>query len=189
MPRATRRVARGPVSIGETILRSSRIVIWRAVFLLVALTAILAGCALSRAGSPTSSSCDGIDAQLGGCDANRPTFAGADCQAVGRETGRQLNDRLLAIYRGPEAVGNESRAVRASHVMTVTTSLANAYLRQIGIIKKCGVDEFMAAAQTEFSSDFKTLAGTYLNDGPPVTFDEWLAEWRSVVRIIDMEEG
>lgn len=62
-------------------------------------------------------------------------------------------------------------------------------LRQIGIIKKCGVDEFVAAAQSEFSNDFQALAGTYLNDGAPATFADWLAEWRSVVRIIDMEEG
>lgn len=162
--------------------------VWRVVLLAVVVV-VLAGCGLSVGGSSTSSSCDGIDAQLGGCDPNRPSFRGIDCESVGRETGRQLNDRLLAIYRGPEVVGNESRAVRASHVMTVTTSLANAYLRQIGIIKACGVDEFMAAAQTEFSSDFHTMAGTYLNDGPPMTFEDWLAEWRSVVRIIDMEEG
>lgn len=163
--------------------------IWHAGVLLAIVAFVLAGCGLSVGGSPTSSSCDGIDAQLGGCDTNRPAFAGADCQAVGRETGRQLNDRLLAIYRGPEVVGNETRAVRANHVMTVTTSLANAYLRKIGIIKACGVDEFMAAAQAEFSGDFKAMAGTYLYDGPPATFEDWLAEFRSVVRIIDMEEG
>ncbi len=170
-------------------MRRQWIEIWRVTFFLVVVAVIVAGCGLSVGGSPTSSSCDGIDAQLGGCDPNRPSFTGIDCDSVGRETGRQLNDRLLTIYRGPEVVGNETRAIRANHVMTVTTSLANAYLRKIGIIKACGVDEFIAAAESEFSSDFRNLAGTYLNDGPPMTFEDWLVEWRSVVAIIDMEEG
>jgi hypothetical protein len=158
-----------------------------AVFIMV--LALVAGCALSNTGSPTSSSCDGIDAQLGGCDPDRPTFVGQTCEAVGRETGKHLNDRLLVIYRGSATAGNESRAVRANHVMTVTTTLANAHLRSIGIIKECGVDEFMAAANDEFTAEFKRLAGVYLNDGPAMTFDDWLAEWKSVVQIIDMEEG
>lgn len=109
-------------------MRRQWIEIWRATFFLAIVAVILAGCGLSVGGSPTNSRCDGIDAELGGCDANRPTFVGADCQAVGRETGRQLNDRLLAIYRGPEVVGTEPRAIRANHVMTVTTSVANACL-------------------------------------------------------------
>ena len=171
------------------IVRMHRSVPWKSVVWLVILTAALSGCVLSGVRSPTSSSCDGIDAKLGGCEANQPAFTGADCRAVGRETGSQLNDRLLAIYHGPDVVGNETRAVRANHVMTAATSLANAYLRQIGIIKECSVDEFVAAAQPEFSNDFQALAGTYLNDGAPATFGDWLAEWRSVVRIIDMEEG
>jgi hypothetical protein len=73
--------------------------------------------------------------------------------------------------------------------MTVTTSLANAYIRSIGIVASCDLEEFVAAGQTQFDAEFKRLAGVYLNDGPPATFDDWLAEWRSVARAIDMEEN
>lgn len=165
--------------------RSTR---WWTGLALVALVLAVGGCTLPS-GSAGDSSCDGIDAQLGGCDANLPVFVGTTCEAVGSETGRELNDRLLAVYHGPEEANDASRAVRAHQVMTVTTSLANAHLRSIGIIAECGLDEFVAAGESQFSPEFKELAGVYLNDGPPATFEDWLAEWRSVARMIDMEEN
>lgn len=140
-------------------------------------------------GSPGDSSCDGIDAQLGGCDADRAVFTGSTCAEVGTETGRELNYRLLAVYHGADAVNDESKAVRANHVMTVTTSLANQHLRSIGIVATCGLEEFVSAAETQFSVEFKQEAGAYLYDGASASFDDWLAEWQSVARIIDMDEG
>jgi hypothetical protein len=162
--------------------------LWTTCIALAVLVFVVAGCSPASE-STGGASCGGIDAQLGGCDSDLPVFVGQTCEEVGSETGRQLNDRLLAIYHGPDDVDDETRAVRANHVMTVTTSLANAYLRSIGIVASCGLDAFVAAGETQFEADFKRLAGVYLNDGPPATFDDWLAEWRSVARVIDMEEN
>ena len=65
---------------------------------------------------------------------------------------------------------------------------ANLHLRRIGIIAQCGVDEFMAAAETQFSAELKVEAGTYLADGPPVAYAVSLDWVRSFATIIDMEE-
>jgi hypothetical protein len=108
---------------------------------------------------------------------------------VAREAGRFLNDRLLKIYRGPAAAGGESRAVRGGHTMSLIVSLANLHLRQRGIIAECGVGEFMAASQGELSDELRQIAGTYLYDGDPVPFGQWLTELRNLLSIIDMEEG
>lgn len=158
----------------------------RSVACLLWLLPILAGCSGQ---SPMPSYCDGIDASLGGCAPDRPTFTATTCTEVGREYGTQLNGRLLQIYRGPEFVTDESRAVRASHVMTLTTSLANLHLRQIGIVAACGVDEFVAGAEQDFSPELKAQAGKYLDDGREVDYATWLSALRGLVQIIDMEEG
>lgn len=139
--------------------------------------------------APLSSFCDGIDASLGGCAPDRPAYAGTTCDAVGHEFGRQLDERLVAIFVGPDSLNGESKAVRANHVTTVALSLANLHLRQIGIIRECGADEFMAAAELEFSPDLKAQAGTYLHDGPAVTYDAWLANLHGIAVIIDIDEG
>ena len=105
----------------------------------------------SRARAKSGGTVHGIDASLGGCAPDRPAFTASTCTEVGLEYGTQLNGRLLQIYRGPEVMTEESRAVRASHVMTLTTSLANLHLRRIGIVAACGVDEFLAGAEKDFS--------------------------------------
>lgn len=157
----------------------------RSVACLLWLLPVLAGCSSA---SPTPAFCDGIDASLGGCAPDRPAFTATTCTEVGLEYGTQLNGRLLQIYRGPELVTGESRAVRASHVMSLTTSLANLHLRRIGIVAACGVDEFLAGAEQDFSPELKAQAGKYLDDGREVDYATWLAALRGLVQIIDMEE-
>ncbi|MDQ2966121.1 MAG: hypothetical protein M3R57_09770 [Chloroflexota bacterium] len=153
----------------------------------ILVSGLLAGCGVLATPAPTT--CDGIGSEIGGCDPDRPRFTGNTCVAVGQEAGRFLNDRLLPIYRGPDAVGGETRAVRGGQMMSLIVSLANIHLRQRRIIADCGVDEFIGAARGEFSDELKQIGGTYLYDGDPVPFDQWLVELRNLLSIIDMEEG
>jgi hypothetical protein len=168
-------------------MRTDRRAGGRGLLAAVLVTGFLTGCGLAATPAPTT--CDGIDSEVGGCDPDRPRYSGDTCAEVGREAGQFLNDRLLLIYRGPEAVGGESRAVRGGQMMSLIVSLANLHLRQRGIIAECGVDEFMAAAQGSLSDELKQIAGTYLYDGDPVPFEQWLTELRNLLSIIDMEEG
>jgi hypothetical protein len=133
--------------------------------------------------------CDGIDASLGGCAPDRPAYAGATCEAVGHEFGRQLNARLVRIYVGPDVVNGETKAVRVGSVTSVSLSLANLHLRRVGIIAECGADEFIDAAEFEFTAALKADAGKYLADGPAVSYEEWLADLRTFASIIDAEES
>jgi hypothetical protein len=149
-------------------------------------TLLLVGCA--PASTPRPSFCDGIDAQIGGCDSDRAQYSGTTCAEVGREFGAQLDERLLRIYAGPDVANGESKAVRAASATGVTLSLANLHLRRIGIIKECGVAEFMAAAEPLLSEQLHGQAGLYLSDGVTVTYAEWLANLRSMASIIDAVE-
>lgn len=166
-------------------MRRTRIL--HALVLAGAAAASLAGCQVGATETP--SFCDGIDGAMGGCAPDRPTFSGTTCAAVGIEFGKQVNDRLLPIFSGPDSVNQESRAVRATQVASVAISLANLHLRRIGIIATCGVDEFMTAAETQFSDEFKAQAGSYRDDGPPVSYEKYLAALRGLVSIIDAEES
>jgi hypothetical protein len=148
-----------------------------------------AGCQGQLTTQPSPTYCDGIDASLGGCAEDRPAYAGTDCAAVGHEFGRQLNDRLLPIFSGPDVVDQQSKAVRANHVTTVALSLANLHLRESGIVGACTANAFIAAAEQEFGAGLKAEAGKYLHDGPAVSYEEWLANLTSIAQLIDLDEG
>ena len=75
-------------------------------------------------------------------------------------------------------------------VMTVlVTARANQYLRAQGLVAECGVDEFVAAAESQLSEPFKERVGAYLYDGSPRPYGEWLENLRRTVRVIDMGEN
>jgi hypothetical protein len=157
---------------------------YRLVVLLIAAT-VAAAC---QAEAAQSSFCDGIDADVGGCASDRPTFSTTTCAGVGTEFGEQLDARLRPIFQGPADVGGESRAIRAGHTISLTLSLANLHLRRSGIIAQCDADEFIAAAEAQFSAELKRDAGSYLADGPAVSYEVWLDTLKSMATIIDMEE-
>ncbi len=157
---------------------------YRLIVLLTAAT-LAAAC---QADAGQASFCDGIDAQVGGCATDRPTFSTTTCAGAGKEFGEQLDARLRPIFQGPAELGGESRAVRAGHTISLTLSLANLHLRRSGIIAQCDADEFMAAAEAQFSAELKRDAGSYLDDGPAVAYDVWLDTLKSMATIIDLEE-
>jgi len=179
---------RPPPPEGETtVLRAQN---WqRPIAIAVAVAAAaLAGCGLVPASTSEQSFCDGISDIVGGCDPDRPTFSGQTCDEIAREFGRQVDERVLAIANGPDDP-EESKAVRVTHVKTLSASLVNRYLREQGLVSECGADEFLVTAEEEFSEELRLVAGNYLHDGPPATYEQWRDELRAFLQIIDQDEG
>jgi hypothetical protein len=167
-------------------VRSSARPVTLGMILVLVIGAALAGCTLFNA--PASTVCDGISSELGGCDADRPSFAGTTCEAVAQEFGDQLDSRLLAIHRGPDS-GGESKSVRATDYAIVAASLANLHLRRIGLIRECSAPDFVRVAETRFSEDFRSVAGALLHDGDvPASYAEWRDWLMALMTIIDSEE-
>jgi hypothetical protein len=156
-----------------------------AVLFVLAIT--VGGCAPNPDAQPEPSFCDGISSAVGGCDPDRPTFAGTSCEAIAHEFGEQLDRRLVAIHGGPEDP-EASKAVRAQHFTTVAASLANNHIREIGLIKECSAEPFVAEAETRFSADLRDHAGELLADGDPVPYDQWRDELLDLMALIDLEE-
>ena len=145
------------------------------------------GCQPTAAASPSPSYCDGITSEIGGCDPGRPTFIRTTCVAIAREFGSQLDQRLVAIYLGPESK-DESKAVRASAATALTVGLVNLHLRRAGLIKTCSAPSFLDDAEKTFSPTLMAHAGEILDDGPPVTYVKWRASLLGFLALIDQEE-
>lgn len=148
---------------------------------------VLAGCGLST-GEAAPSFCDGIPAELGGCDADRPTFSAERCDGVGEEFGRQLSQRAIAIFDGPQTVDGNDRTAQLTHVMVRHIQLANKHLRDSGLAVECDVPEFLAAAVGAFSPDFIERVGANAFHGQTVSFDEWLEDLKRFLVVIDRDE-
>lgn len=152
----------------------------------LALSTGTAGCTgLASTSAPTM--CDGIDAEIGGCDPDRPSYVGTGCDAVAIEAGRQLDRRLAAIYAGPDNVNELSKSVRSLNATTLVLGLANQHLRANGDVIRCPAESFVATMTTEFSEDVKRQAGTYIYDGQPVvSYDEFLADLRQIASVVEV---
>jgi hypothetical protein len=159
--------------------------------ILVAAVAVIAVAVFVGRGPSTSAGsdiCRGVPAELGGCDPDQPRYSGTTCAEIGREFGTQLNDRSLVIIAGEALVGGESRATRLLETRLLVAIRANERIRDLGIVKSCGVDEFMAAAEPEFSDALRSTAPAHLYDGVASSYPEWIAAVRDTVRIIDRDE-
>ena len=144
---------------------------------------------VSTGASPSASICDGVDAEMGGCDEEQPEFTATDCPGMGREFGAALDRRALAIVDGPDAVDGEARSVRLRQAMVLLSARANDHLRDLGLHASCDVPEFLGAAEAEFSAELREGVGDALYDGAPsATFDEWMSELTLMLGIIDAEE-
>ena len=134
--------------------------------------------------------CDGVERTFGGCDPDQPTFTGNGCSAVGAEFGVQLNQRIVTILQGDDVVDGQGKSARVNAAEYLTTTRANQYLREIGIVADCGADEFLAAAEAEFSDELKTDLGPALSEfqDHDYTYEEWRADLRKTLRAIDMDE-
>jgi hypothetical protein len=75
--------------------------------------------------------CDGISSDVGGCTAVRHTFTGSTCQAIGVEWADVIDEAIVAILDGPEAVDGDARSVRLQQAAVITTVDMNAHLRDL----------------------------------------------------------
>ena len=151
------------------------------------LVLLLTSCGLTG-GTPTPAFCDGIDAELGGCDSDRPTFSGETCSAVAQEFGRQLSERAVRIFDGPQTVDGNDRTAQLTHVMVLHIQLANKHLRDTAQAVDCDVPEFIEAAVVAFSPEFRERVGANAFHGQIVSFEQWLEDLERFLIVIDQDE-
>jgi hypothetical protein len=68
------------------------------------------------------------------------------------------------------------------------TARANEYLRNNGMAVDCDVDEFLAAADPEFSDTLREAAGSLLSEFEEHDYEDWLADLRDALLVIDTDE-
>jgi hypothetical protein len=133
--------------------------------------------------------CDGAPRELGGCTQDQPVFSGGSCAGVGREFGVQLDERAIAIINGPQNVNGESRSVRLDQQVLLVMTRANKHIRNQGMARECDADEFVTAAEHEFSVELRKQAGNYLYDTVERPYEEWRHYLYDIVALmIDTEE-
>jgi hypothetical protein len=155
-----------------------------------ALTILMTACGLGGLGaSPSPEVCNGISAEVGGCDADLPTYAGIDCEAVGREFGRQYGERALRIFDGPANVDGNARSVQLVQAAVVSVQLANKHLRDNGLVADCDADTFLAAAEETLPAGFRERIGDFLyEETRQSTYEEWREDILRFLVVIDQEE-
>jgi hypothetical protein len=156
--------------------------------LLTVLVALLAGCGLIG-GTPSPTTCDGIAAEFGACDEDRPVFNGQTCSEVGAEFGEQLSPRAIDIFDGPQTVDGNDRTVLLTRLVVLHIQLANKHLRDSGQAVDCDVPEFVEAAEAELSSEFKARVGDNVFFGQTVSYEEWRADLERFLVVIDRDEN
>jgi hypothetical protein len=140
--------------------------------------------------SPRETFCEGVSSEMGGCDpARRHRFTATTCGDIAREWATFFDAEVVRVLDGPATVGDSARSAFLARVLAVTMVDATRQLQALSLQARCDVPEFMAAAEPLFSDRVRADAGKALYDGDPVaTYDEWLADVRTRVGIIDEGE-
>lgn len=151
---------------------------------------LIAGCGPFARASPTDPPvCDGIRADVGGCDSSRPVFAGTTCEAIANEWVAAIDERVRPIISGPPVEDGKQRSSRISDVLVVSSVIAAMRLDDLGLLDSCDAPTFLEAADTGFSDELHDGIGATLFDGQPVaTRDDWAEELLRAIRIIDEGE-
>lgn len=77
-----------------------------------------------------------------------------------------------------------------THLMVLTSSLANKHLRENDLVRQCDVEEFLAAAEAQFSEDLRRRAAEFLDDGTQErSYEEWRAALETFLMVIDQDEN
>jgi hypothetical protein len=155
--------------------------------LLLAIVAVSASC-IAGAGSATPSPAvcpDGISTEMGACD-TRHVYTGSTCAELAREWVGVLNATAGPVVTGPPTVGDQARSVRLHLAMVTSAVGVNARIRELDLARECDVPGFMAVAEPLLSPELRSGAGQAMYDGDPVaSFDDWLADLRKTLRVID----
>lgn len=154
---------------------------WAAGLLLVA--SLVSACGTATP-SPEPSGCNGVSADI--CGLAQPSLAGTDCASVGSEWAQAVDVGIRAVLDGPANVDGKQRSARIGDVMVLAFVNATGHLEALGALRACSAEAFLKAAEPEFSDELRTRVGAALYDGEPsVGYDEFLAEVRNVVGVLD----
>ena len=160
----------------------------RAASLLRLLVVILiAGCGPLAGASPTNPpACDGIRADVGGCDSRRPVFVGTTCAAIADEWVAAIDERVVLIINGPPVEDGMQRSSRISNALVLSSVVAGMRLDDLGMLDSCDAPTFLAAAETGFSDELQDGIGATLFDGQPqASREDWDETLFNAIRIID----
>ena len=151
---------------------------------------LIAGCGPIGAAPPTDPSvCDGIPADMGGCDSSRPVFVGTTCEAIADEWVAAIDERVLPIINGPPVEDEMQRSSRISNVLVLSSVVGGMRLDDLGLLDSCDAPTFIEAAKLGFSDELQDGIGATLFDGQPVaTRNDWDAALFRAIRIIDQGE-
>jgi hypothetical protein len=139
------------------------------------------------AGAPTTPAvCGGIPADMGGCSAARPSFAGTTCRDVAEEWGRYVDQKVVGVINGPDSADGKKRSVRISDALVLGSIVAGMRLDELGLLAACDVPEFLPAAKRQFSEELKGRVASAPFDGSPIaTPQDWDAALNRAIGIID----
>ena len=148
---------------------------------------IVAGVAIALALSDRDGpqACDGIAAEMGGCEEDLPTFAETTCDGIAREFSATYQARATDIFDGPPTVGDSSRSVRLIQLTNLMTQLANRHVRSVGPDNTCDADAFFRAVEADVTAEFKGRVGRYLYEDGTGTYEAWAAEVRTFLAILE----
>jgi hypothetical protein len=155
----------------------------------LALGLLVAGCIGSA--EPTEPPlCDGITANVGGCDEDQPTYTGTTCAELAREWGDEVDRRLSAVIDGPAVVDGETKSVQQTDVLALTSTRLSLYMDRTGLLDSCDLPEFLPIAEERFSDKLHDGVGSIIYDGEPVvSYEEWLADMEKFIAVIDTDDA
>ena len=136
---------------------------------------LIAGCDPVGGASPTNPPvCDGIPADMGGCDSSRPVFAGTTCEAIADEWVAAIDERVLPIISGPPVEDDLSARVGSRTWSVLSSIVAGMRLDELGLLDSCDAPTFLEAGATGFSNELNDGIGATLFDGqPPASREDW----------------
>ena len=148
-----------------------------------------AGCDQATGSPANPAVCDGIPADMGGCDSARPVFVGETCEAIADEWVDAIDGGVIKVIRGQPVVDGMQRSSRISNVLVVSSIVAGMRLDELGLLETCDAPTFLEAAKTDLSDDLRAGIGATLFDGQPfATQGDWEEILFRAIRIVDEGE-
>ena len=154
----------------------------------LALGVLVSGCMGSA--EPTQRlSCDGITAEVGGCDEDRPAYTGTTCAELAREWGDEVDRRLTGVIDGPGFVDGKAKSARQTDVLVLASTRLSMYMDRTGLLDSCDLPEFLPIAEAQFTDKLREGVGSIIYDGDPVvSYEKWRADMARFIAVIDGDD-